>query len=140
MTEKYTPENVAELVTGMQRQNDNPHQYGPGAVEDLRDRLADALTAVSAERDATHAGWDADVQRLAEAYNENRALKAELRQERERADEASHAAGRHKSDAALFEANLSRAEETIEKASAEARQRSAGRLDILRTLTEYQTK
>lgn len=57
------------------------------------------------------------------------ALEAELRQERERADEASHAAGRHKSDAAYWEneyetaedmkaelrADLSRAEETIEK-------------------------
>lgn len=59
MTNPYTPEKVAELVADAQRQNDDPHQYGPGAVEDLRDRLTDALTAVSAERDAAIRDLDA---------------------------------------------------------------------------------
>lgn len=74
----HTPEKVAELVAYNRKwvQLHRENKYQREAAMRMG-RALDALTAVSAERDATHAGWDADVQRLAEAHNARLAAEAD---------------------------------------------------------------
>lgn len=55
MTEKYTPEKVAELITEAREKGRNNISKGIT----LNDRLADALTAVTAERDTAIRDLDA---------------------------------------------------------------------------------
>lgn len=56
MTEKYTPEKVAELVetANTMRAQLGEHYPKTGSILDLWLRTADALTAVSADRDRLH--------------------------------------------------------------------------------------
>ncbi|WP_067198889.1 hypothetical protein [Microbacterium sp. XT11] len=69
--------------------------------------------------------WKATAKKLASDIRELEAINSALRQavrfHARKRDEASHAAGRHKSDAALYEAALSRAEETIERIDGEVK-------------------
>lgn len=116
----------------------------------------DALIAEARAWADSRAGWNQYQVtlgvRLADALE---STLAELRQEWERADEASHAAGRHKSDAAYWEneyetaedmkaelrAALSRAEETIARIDGEVKNFEQSDNDALceieRHLTEY---
>lgn len=110
MSAEYTPEKVAELITEAREKGRNNISKGIT----LNDRLADALTAVTAERDTAIRDLDA-------GFAESDHLSAKYYQRMRDAEREMHARELHHFEEEQISADLRAERDSLHKAITEAR-------------------